>query len=370
MSADLSIMVQPSPSVDTQGPTILVEERGVWRKTIPTTGSSVSILALRRDFNKALYAAVANAGGVANPLASLRLQAGNLCNALLPKELIERLHESADGNGSAPVLRIHTDEDAEWVPWEMLHDGNDWLGLRFRIARLPIVAEPPSQPEDCKRPVSKVRSVLGKAVAAPPNGDFKFWRETFDDLLPAGMEPERVPVGQDDAGWPDVDALNQEADILHVTCHGLRAPESGPYWTLDPDRPQAFYAYSLMASQLSGMASRLGRRHPLVFGNACSPGGADLPDDAEKPPLATAFFRSGVLNFVGTLAPIRKALALRFARMFYESLLGDGVPVADALLAAKQRCAADDEKKTDPTYLLYCLYGPPETRYVPQGGDG
>ena len=68
------------------------------------------------------------------------------------------------------------------------------------------------------------------------------------------------------------------------------------------------------------------------------------------------------MAFVGTFAPVRKALAVEFAQRFYNNLLVSQMPVGQALWATKKQYV--DEQATDPSWLFYCMYGPPETRFT------
>ena len=134
-------------------------------------------------------------------------------------------------------------------------------------------------------------------------------------------------------------------------------------WTLDPRKPKGTFAYELSRGVVSSLTEPFRNTRPLVFGNACANDADPTVDPDAGPPLATDLFRTGALNFVGSLAPLRRELAITFARLFYEELLRERHTIGQALLDAKRRCQASEEARTDPTYLFYCLYGPPETRY-------
>lgn len=359
---EISIMTIASENPNSPLPGLLIEEQGLWRRSEPMSRGDDPLQA-RKTLNGALQSAVAPDSGVDQPIEALGFPALALFRAVIPDDLAKLLTQAqAEAGDEPPLLRIHLDPKYEWIPWEVLHDGVDFLGLRFRIARLPIVVHPPQQPTDCVHPVRTVRSILGRHVAATANGEFAQWRSTFDELLPAGVETQLTPPDETDEGWPQLNVLLQAADILHVTCHGLR-DDSGPYWTLDPRKPKATYAYTLSADIVGSLTDAFRSTRPLVFGNACATDAIGATEVEDRPPLATAFFRTGALNFVGSLAPLRRQLAISFARMFYEELLGQHKNVSTALLNAKQRCRADPATSSDPTYLFYCLYGPPETRY-------
>ena len=361
---EIEIMTQPTrPDVP---PRLLMSDGGIWRDLgAPSTGN---FLANKQAMTKAMHEAVANPHEFQNAVLSLRVPGTNLFKELVPPTLEEALREllKNSDDGDPPLLRIHLDAGHEWIPWEVLHTGKDFLGLRFRIARLPIVQSPPAVPADCEHPVTRVRSLLGREIAEPTDPDFDKWLQMFTGLVPPGAANFVPPDAAGDT-WPETLALLEEADILHVTCHGMR-DDAGPYWNFNPSKKKALSANTLSSGQVSMLSDIFDETHPLVFGNACAPQEADPPAESEAPALGTAFFQTGALNFVGTVAPIRRPVALRFARYFFEELLGKQDPVSDAVLQAKRKCHELDEEPRDPTYLFYCLYGPPETRYLTDNG--
>ena len=342
-------------------PILLMEDRGMWLQTSAPTGKTLA--ATRAGLKAAVCDAIRNVNDEPDVVVGLEGLALSLYLDLVGSEVHEALtaaRESADD--APPLLRLHLAPEHEWVPWELLHDGTDFLGLSFRIARLPVIKDPPRMPLDGLHPVSVIRSILGKRVATPDEAEFGAWRDTFADVVGPGVQALEVPPQGNDALWPEVAALRDEADILHVTCHGMRDDHENPYWALDPDTTTLRYRFN--ASQFNSLRPAFAKRKPLVFANACT---LDAYTGPERPPLGADVFGLGALNVIGTLAPIRRALALRFAKQFYKLLLGEGQDVASALLNTKRAIDADAGARSDPTYLLYCLYGPPETHYTSNG---
>jgi hypothetical protein len=260
------------------------------------------------------------------------------------------------------------------VPWELLHDGEEFLGLRFQLTRLPTLrAENPTRGE-ARRHVGAVHNLLGKDVLDAVA------QQAWADSFPAkpGLQVTHHPNGG--GVFPNLDRVNDAAagaDLVCITCHGgLLDPGSNEYyWTLDDASPQTF-DYRFTADTIRGLSFK---RRPLVFGNACTsslgfapapganPGGG--PAVAVAAPSAVgfggAFLTAGARNFVGTIAPVSQRLAIAVAREFYALLLGDGQPgkpVAAALWAAKKKLH-DAVPRTDPCYLFYALYGPAETTW-------
>ena len=65
----------------------------------------------------------------------------SLCTTDFPTSLqrVLKAAEPVNAGDPPPVLRLHLDPSLDWIPWEVAHDGDAFLGLRFRVARLPIV---------------------------------------------------------------------------------------------------------------------------------------------------------------------------------------------------------------------------------------
>lgn len=276
------------------------------------------------------------------------------------------ISDAAAEKSGPPLLRIYVHPDLEWIPWELFHDGTDYLGVRFLMTRLPIVdTGPEARPPDSPRVVTSIASVLGETILAPNDKLFKAWRTTFDGLV-NGVHPVLSPAAA--IVWPRIDDVMEaaRADIVHITCHGGYDPNDGTgYWTLN-DKTGNRQEHQIAAPSVEMM--ELATEGPLVFANAClstapqlpaaQAGGIGVPSGG----LASTFFRKGALAFIGTLAPITQPIAIPFARRFFANLLSPpGMSVAAALWATKAQYRA--EKVPDPSYLFYCLYGPPDTKF-------
>jgi hypothetical protein len=68
----------------------------------------------------------------------------------------------------------------------------------------------------------------------------------------------------------------------------------------------------------------------------------------------------GAIAFIGTLAPITRSMAPLFAREFFQQLLEQGLTIGEAFMAAKDKFS----NSNDPSWLFYCLYGSPDTRFA------
>ena len=161
-----------------------------------------------------------------------------------------------------------------------------------------------------------------------------------------------------DDNWPNLDHVvnaAQSSDILHLTCHGGVDDQGRPSLTLDPEDDYASID-EILADIMEFPAAG-----PLVFGNAC--GSAPAAVGPATRSVAVAFFDRGASAFVGTIAPISKILALEFAEVFYHRLLIDGLAIGEALRSTKEYF--QQSATLDPSWLFYCLYGSPDTRFLP-----
>lgn len=366
MAADVSLMVVPSGAND-GFPQILMESRGVWRETRPSVNSlsTVSAIDTSRELTRFLRTVMAQVGAGQFPNQSVMSNTfQTYYNDIVPADVQAALDNAvvAAAPGDVPLLRINLHPSTEWIPWELLHDGVNYLGLRFRIARLPIVKGGPDLSTNGPRTVSLIHSLLGEHVL---DAQARLqWDGTFQGLHGNGVTECRFPASVA-AIYPDLDTFNsaRDADIIHLTCHGdLFDPKTGQgFWTLN-HRSQIAFNFDITSMFLRNY--KLDRR-PLVFGNACASGAAAVGvNNIPTSGFGTTFFDRGAVNFVGTFAPVTKDAALDFAREFYTHLLGEtpttGHPIATALWKAKTGFTT----WTDPSHLFYCLYGPPTTEFI------
>ena len=284
-------------------------------------------------------------------------------NTLVPdiiKQALTKADEEAKAAGTVPRLLVNAHQWLEWLPWELLHDGDDYLGLKFQVARLPIVANG-SAPTDAKF-VTRAVNLLGTQILSEVEGEaYHSWASTFDPFQPLGVAGRRLPPGNLDGGWPTLDDLvaQKDADIIHITAHGDVDENGRQYLALDLDDRFTSSIDDSIAALLAFPSPG-----PLVFCNAC--GSVAAGDGKGVGPLVTrglgvSFFDRGAAAYIGSLAPLGTEAAIRFAATFYRFLLQDQLCVGEALRQAKLA----EHGKQDPSYLFYCLYGLPGTKFVP-----
>lgn len=338
-------------------PQFYVLRNAVWRD-VPVTASAIGRPEDVRASIESVLTEIMNdkAANPANdPLPALKAKFAQIWSKFVPESVQRELAELPREGDDPPCVMLYVHPSLEWIPWELMNDGTDFLGLRYVIARLPIVRRGPTS-VPATRNVTRVCTFLGEHVM--DDAQRHEWETTFNGL-PASVTVELFPTN---GAWPTADMVTQaaSADLLHITCHGgIEDKTFESVWTLNHQGQS--YLYGLGQSVVDQMI--FAEQGPLVFGNACQAAAGAITPTGLTPGLAYSFFDKGAVAFVGAFAPISKKLALSFATAFYKHLLGDGLSIGSALWRTKNDFDAADEQ--DPSWLFYCLYGSPETRFVP-----
>nr|MBA2689926.1 CHAT domain-containing protein [Burkholderiales bacterium] len=151
--------------------------------------------------------------------------------------------------------------------------------------------------------------------------------------------------------------MREQFDILHYCGHGsfdpTNADRSG--WLFEDGK--------LLSSRELEQIDHVPR---LVVANACLSGrvaearamGSINPELALLPSLADEFFRRGVRNYLGTAWEIDDAGAIVFAQMLYQTLLGEGATLGEAILAARL-ALQPHEQSFGVLWAAYQHYGDP-----------
>ncbi|MEV0786800.1 CHAT domain-containing protein [Streptomyces sp. NPDC050423] len=245
-------------------------------------------------------------------------------------ELVSRLHAS-----SGPLL-IRTNEQE--VPWELLHDGADFLGLQHDLGRRLLA----------RRPVVGGRGI-GRVARALIVGD------TLGDLPSAREEVARVAAWLGDRGIECTVLLGQEATQLDVLAElaseetpydlfhfcGHVATGSGTTGLMMHDR-QLLGEVALQTLSSRGAP-------PVAFINGCASAG-----EGTVAGMCVSFMVLGAKTVVGTRTDVADEGAWQFAAEFYGRLLA-GVPAGTAVRTA--RTALRD--RPDAAWASFVLYGDP-----------
>lgn len=365
MARDIDLMVLP-PRIAEDPPRFLLAADGLWRDL----GSATKLEDLSKLQTK-IDDQLRSDMETLDPAVSGQIATGNyfslLYDPLIPESLQRLLKTTQPDNAGdpPPILRIHVDPSLDWIPWEVAYDGDEYLGLRFRIARLPIVPlGKDTQPAKDPWPVSQIYNFLGEFVLDA--GLLPGWEQTFPVVGAAGVTEKRFPdpVNNRFPRVGDVEQAAVDASIVHFTCHGgLKdaGTEGGSFWTLNHKQP-ANPQFKIHAPIVRALKTKLPKTQPLIFGNACGSSGQAIGSGGFVNSFGSLFVQSGASGFVGTFAPIAKSRAIELAQRFYQHLLVDGEPIATALWRAKRHFR--DTAPQDPSSLFYCHYGMPGSRYT------
>jgi len=341
-------------------PPMLIHHKVAWRHMPPASAKAPG------DISQAVNDRLTEAVSSGN-LNKLIGRAKSLYTDIVPVDAQRILWEV--GQQGDTILLIHNWPRHDWIPWEIMHDDDEFLGLKFQITRMPVLTMPISHAirdlgNGQIHEVESIRSVLGRNVVDGQAGELtSAWQDTFAgiDAGPGVALSSEPPVLDGDPAWPtEREADDVEHDIVHITCHGNIDYNGKKVWslTLQEPNPSRHYLDRDWVNHLD-----LGAQKPLVFANACGSVGAGGTTEV-IPTFGQEFVEKGAHNFVGTFAPVTKDLALDFAGRFYEHLVSEDedLTIGQALLATKldfHQTAGQE----DPSYLFYCLYGPPSARY-------
>ncbi|GJM21570.1 MAG: hypothetical protein DHS20C15_14850 [Planctomycetota bacterium] len=275
---------------------------------------------------------------------------------LLPAFLKEKLREA---RGKSLVL--HLDRQLVGIPWELLHDGDDFLGRAHRIGRL-VSTEGDGTP-----PLQRnMQPPLSALVVADPAGDLPGARaeaaevEAILEEAPfcggvtvltgkVGLRSFRDELARHDilhfAGHADPDPLTGEA---HLRLADGKLPVSLiEQWRGRVDVPGLVFLNACASADAAHQMSWSG-------GQQAGRGGSDRGTGGRASGLASALLQAGVRHVVGTLWAVRDEVARRFATRFYRALsAGDSIGTAMAAGRDDVAAAWGEESLLWADHLLY-----------------
>lgn len=264
---------------------------------------------------------------------------------LLPSFLKEKLQEA-----HAPNLVLHLDKPLVGIPWELLHDGDDFLGRRFRLGRLVTMEEESAPP--MQRRMEPPLSVL---IVADPSGDLPAAQHEAQEVESLLEDSPVIGSVTTLTGQVALRTLRDELpkhDILHYAGHADFDDRSGEAQLRLADGALS----TKLIDQVSGRVDFPG----LVFLNACRSADEMRVDAVGGPALAgpagvaSSLLLAGVRHVVGTLWEVRDEVARHFARSFYRSL-GASETVGVAMERARHAIAGKygEDRLLWANYLLY-----------------
>ncbi|MGB0383469.1 MAG: CHAT domain-containing protein [Ardenticatenaceae bacterium] len=271
-----------------------------------------------------------------------------LFNMLLPPTLQDALRALPD---QQPIMLTTTDIE---IPWELLHDGEQFLALKHPFSRRLWSSASVRANEQS----SDDQSLL---FISNPTGDLEE-ADSETELLMDLFEPEsdddpypRFLGNKGATRWQVLEALGMGYEIIHYSGHA----EPGKLLLADGEMTTEEIQNALQG-------------HPFVFLNACysakEMASQELDESGMVPyagltarNLAQAFIMGGAAGFMGTLWPVFDQSSREFAEWFY-TRLRKGMAVGEALRQTRQQMY--EERPGDPIWASFVLYGDPMLKVI------
>ncbi len=270
-----------------------------------------------------------------------------LFQSLLPEELQNTFRTIASFNHPFTLL-ILADQDA-WFPWELLHNGQKFLGDRFIIGRWFWQLEK-SRPYEF--PVGAVNVAHYASVEQP-----ELWTEL---LYSSGAPP---PISMQAGIFNDI-TLFESIRGLHLIRYGQSVDT-----TNRQDAPVLVNSSSDIQDierEVQPAKLSLRRNHPLVSLSYLNAGQPELT--ALEQTWASTFVRAGCSAFVGSLWAVQPNVEAAFVSAFYNSIWA-GQTLGVAFQTARRLAKTVVPESLD--WLAYVLFGDPMARpYRPVQGQG
>jgi CHAT domain-containing protein len=278
-------------------------------------------------------------------LGELRTIGEELYRALLPETTREDLAE-VEGR---PLL-LELDEALVAVPWELLHDGKQFLCRRFAIGRA-VLTPQPRRAQTARKPASPAKMLV---LCSDTKGDLVRVSDEGQAIVDAlDNHPGIVVRMVSDKTLDFVRAQLKEFDVVHYAGHADYQPS-------DPEASGWHLADGKLTAR--GVAELAGGRPMpyLVFANACQSSHETAwraDDPARVFGLANAFLLAGVRYYIGTQWEIVDAQSMVFARAFYVEL-ARGKSIGVAVRRAREAVIVA-EGEGGMGWASYVLYGDP-----------
>jgi class 3 adenylate cyclase/CHAT domain-containing protein/predicted negative regulator of RcsB-dependent stress response len=274
---------------------------------------------------------------------------------LFTLDVKEKVRETKAGH-----LILNLDDQLVHVPWELLHDGKEFLCQRFSMGRSVKTRQTISG--------SKTRLLarpLKMLILADPRGDLKgAYQEgtQIRNYMDRERESISVSLRSDDITPDYIREKIRNFDLVHFAGHADYNPqnpgESG--WRL---------TRGIIKSQDIIKMAGTAAMPALIFSNACQSARTEewsireyFQDEIFG--LANAFVLGGVKHYVGTFWEILDEPSSLFALEFYKNLLS-GMTVGEAIRLARLELIKQYGEETI-VWASYLLYGDPTSNYMDQ----
>lgn len=246
-------------------------------------------------------------------------------------------------------LHLNLDLGLKDIPWEMLHDGNQFLGDKFFIGKSVKGSTPSNSIEELKK--------IKMLIIADPNEDLDWAQREGEELykiLKEKISPSILDLHFiSGSGITKLKLLGQikGKNIIHYSGHlyfSEEASENG--WLLSQNK-------ILKAREIvnSGFAAN------LVFSNSCQSSKSTVLQNSDSSLMnfyAGSFLASGISAFIGTNWEVSdNEKTIDFSKRFYLNLFG-GKSIGESLFLAREY-ARRNYGSNDFTWANYVLHGYP-----------
>lgn len=321
------------------------EDFGEWHQSVPNVKGQIT------DYLRELNAFLAEVATKGSPVEkqwdsicfNMQAVGKSLFETLIPSPVAERMQRWQSGS----YVIVSTNE--QWVPWELVYDGEDFWGRKFILARYPRLSDRRRVP-DANRPQGKrrkrIRHIVNVVGGGVPRTEAHRAAQLFKTLVPS-VPPELVRLLQEEPVSVLQEAL-AGVDALHFTCHGHLEPHmlqiAGNKSRTENLLPQTIRILALEPGS-------------FVFANACA-SSAPVLTFGKFSNFGWEFYRQGADIFIGTLGAVPAKYAVSFAEAVYRELFQkDTQPTIGQAMAAAKETAAGEHNLF---WLLYCIYGEPD----------
>ncbi|MFH1190828.1 MAG: tetratricopeptide repeat protein [Candidatus Omnitrophota bacterium] len=267
--------------------------------------------------------------------------------------LLSRLIKEKLKDSQPCALILSLDEELIYIPWELIFDGEDFLGLKFSLGRLVR-----SKGDSAALQYRDLTDSLKMLILANPNGDLK--SAYLEGLNIKNQFSHKIKKIRVDFKSTHIDCQYVKKnicdyDIVHFAGHGefdkTQAKDSG--WVLS-DGILKVEDILKMGQSCSFPA--------MVFSNAChsaqvNPVLIDSEYQRANYGMASAFLFAGVRHYIGSIRRTEDNTSLVFAQEFYTKLIS-GVSLGESLRLAKLKLVKE-YGLASLHWVNYLLYGDP-----------
>jgi class 3 adenylate cyclase/tetratricopeptide (TPR) repeat protein len=260
----------------------------------------------------------------------------------------------------ADHLVVNLDDQLVHVPWELLHDGKQFLCQRFSMGRL--VKTKQTVLAEKKRLLARPLKML---TLADPKGDLEgAYQEGIQirDALEKNKNFVSVSLRTDNITSDFIKEKISKFDLVHFAGHAEynqdNYGEGG--WKLTNG--------ILGVNEIVKMAAT-STMPALVFSNACQSARTEewgLTEFFQNEifSLANAFLLTGVKHYIGTFWEVLDEPSRYFALEFYKNLFS-GLTIGDAMRHSRLNLIKEYGEETI-VWASYLLYGDPTFNYMDQ----